>query len=160
CMVQQIKWIDRKFNFDQPIGLFPLTLDRLSGTALRLIGYTANLPKEVLTRKNGTAWSIQEHVGHLIDLEELHEGRIDDYLAGKEVLRAADMQNTKTNEANHNNAEIHELLYKFAKARNKFIKRLEILDEETLNRRALHPRLNQQIRPVDLALFVAEHDDQ
>jgi hypothetical protein len=159
-MIQRIKWIDRKFEFNQPAGLFPMTLERLRGAPIRLSHFTGNLPKTVLTKKDGKAWSIQEHVGHLIDLEELHEGRIDDFLAGKTTLRAADMQNVKTNEANHNNADIKDLLYKFTRLRTNYIDRLEGLDEAILLRTSIHPRLNIPMRPVDMALFTAEHDDQ
>jgi hypothetical protein len=159
-MIQQIKWIDRKFEFNQPIGMFPMTLDRLRGTVLRLNNYTANQSKEALTKKADGKWSVQEHIGHLLDLEDIHEGRIDDFLAGKETLRAADMQNKKTTEANYNNADVKDIIGRFEKVRNAFIKRLEGLDETVLNRKALHPRLNMQMRPVDIALFVAEHDDQ
>ena len=159
-MVQRIKWIDRKFEFNQPLGMFPLVIERLRGTPIRLNHYTSNLPKSLLTKKEDNAWSIQEHVGHLIDLEELHEGRIDDFLAGKAILRAADMQNKKTNEANHNQAEIKDLLEKFSNIRAKYIERLEALDDKILATTAIHPRLNIPMRPIDMALFTAEHDDQ
>lgn len=159
-MIARIKWTERKFDFSQPIGLFPMTIERLRGTPVRLMHLAGMLAPALLKKKLNGEWSMQEHIGHLMDLEELHEGRIDDFLDGKEILRAADMTNAKTYAASHNEADVKELLKKFREARMIFIKRLEALDENVLNRTALHPRLKVQMRPVDMALFTAEHDDQ
>lgn len=159
-MIIRIKWTERKFDFSQPIGLFPMTIERLRGTPIRLMHIAGSLSIAELTRKVKGAWSIQEHIGHLLDLEELHDGRIDDFLGGKEILRAADMSNAKTFNSNHNEVDVRKLLKDFRDTRNHFIKRLEELDEKILNRSALHPRLKVQMRPCDMALFTAEHDDQ
>jgi hypothetical protein len=104
-------------------------------------------------------WSIQENIGHLGDLEELHDGRIDDFLAGKEMLRAADMANIQTNSSLHNNRKIEDLLQQFINRREHFVKRLMQLDDKTHERKSMHPRLKVLMRPVDLAYFTAEHDD-
>jgi hypothetical protein len=39
------------------------------------------------------------------------------------------------------------------------VERLETLDAEVFARPALHPRLNVNLRLVDLLFFIAEHDD-
>lgn len=158
-MIARLKWVERKFDFSQPAGLFPMTLERLRGTPLRLMQIASSLSDEQLKKRSNNGWSIQEHIGHLLDLEELHIGRIDDFLAGKEILRAADMSNAKTNEADHNSENVKDLLKSFQHVRGHFVKRLEEIPEEILLRDALHPRLNVPMRPVDLALFTAEHDD-
>ena len=158
-MVERIKWIDRKFDFNQPLELFPVTLERLRGTHARLVAMLQPLPYDALLIKYPGVWSIQEHVGHLIDLEELHEGRIDDFLANRKMLRPADMTNGKTNYAEHNDNDIEDMLEDFYNVREHFIKRLEELEDEILARAILHPRLNQLMRPVDMAIFIAEHDD-
>lgn len=152
----ELKWTERKFNFDSPEGMFPVFIERLRGTAARIEDMVKNLPEELLQKKNGTAWSVKEHIGHLIDLEELHDGRIDDFLEGKETLRAADMANKKTYAANHNTSNTPELISALSNVRAHFISRLEKSDPALS---ALHPRLQKQMRVVDLAYFVAEHDD-
>ncbi len=158
-IMQRTKWIERKFNFDFPAGILPNILERLRGTSARIRDLIQGIADEELKQKAEGKWSIQEHIGHLSDLEDLHEGRIDDFLACKHILRAADMSNLKTNEADHNKKDIHELLNDFAGKRKLFVSRLEKLDDETLGFQSLHPRLQVMMRPVDMAFFTAEHDD-
>ncbi|HEV3468559.1 MAG TPA: DinB family protein [Pyrinomonadaceae bacterium] len=158
-MVKKTKWVERRFEFNLPVGVFPCVLERLRGTPARLEEMVRGLAPQVLTEKVGGAWSIQEQAGHLLDLDELHEGRLEDYDRGLAVLRAADMTNRKTHEAGHNAARLEDILAAFREARARFVRRLEEMDEEGAARTALHPRLQQPMRVIDLALFVAEHDD-
>jgi len=118
-----------------------------------------SIPEQLLKIKDDNRWSIQEHVGHLYDLELLHEGRIEDYRNNLKILRPADLANRKTFEADHNSKEISFLLGLFRSSRKNFIEKLEELDEEIVNRVSVHPRLNQPMRLVDMAYFTAEHDD-
>lgn len=158
-MMERTPWTSRTFNFDLPGGWLPNVLERLYGTGIRLKGLTTGQTVEELVYKPDGKWSVKEHIGHLIDLESLHEGRIDDFLARREILRAADMSNTKTYEANHNAADLEELIGEFQAKRSQFIQRLKTLDDETQGFSSLHPRLKKQMRPVDMAYFTAEHDD-
>src|SRR5687768_11893539 len=100
--MERAKWTDRRFVFDIPEGWLPNVLERLYGTAGRLIELTFGLSDEQASLKLEGRWSIKEHIGHLLDLEELHEGRIDDFKGRMDVLRAADMSNAKTEKAEHN----------------------------------------------------------
>ncbi|HWS52541.1 MAG TPA: DinB family protein [Pyrinomonadaceae bacterium] len=157
--MERTKWVERRFEFNLPVGVFPCVLERLRGTPARLEELVRGLSPGALTRRAGGAWSIQEQVGHLLDLDELHEGRLEDYDRGLPELRPADMSNRKTHEAGHNSARLADLLAAFREARAGFVRRLEGMDEEGAARAALHPRLRQPMRVIDLALFVAEHDD-
>jgi hypothetical protein len=102
---------------------------------------------------------MQENAGHLLDLESLVAQRVDVYLAGNETLHAADMSNRKTYEASHNEVPVNSILTAFRTARHDLVDRLEDLDDEIFVRSALHPRLNVQMRLVDMLFFQAEHDD-
>lgn len=157
--MNRTKWVEREFDFNLPVGVFPCVLERLRGTPARLEELLREVPPGLLTERGGGRWSAQEHAGHLYDLDELHEGRLEDYARGLEVLRAADMTNRKTEEAGHNDARLGDLLALFRAARASFVRRLEALTEEEVGRSALHARLGKQMRVIDLALFVAEHDD-
>ena len=157
--MNRTKWVEREFDFSLPLGVFPCVLERLRGTPARLEELVRGLPHEILTERRDGKWSVQEHVGHLYDLDELHEGRLEDYARGLEVLRAADMTNRKTEEAEHNSARLEDLLARFRDARTSFVRKLESLTEDEVARTAVHPRLGKQMRVIDMALFVAEHDD-
>lgn len=158
-MVEQAKWIDLKFSFDYPVGKFPSLIERLRGTPIRLEEFVKELSKEKLIKKHDEKWSIQEHIGHLIDLEALLGQRIDDFENNVEVLTSADMSNAKTYGAKHNEASITTLLSEFKETREKHITRLESYNDATITKTALHPRLNKPMRVVDLTYFFAEHDD-
>src|SRR5262249_36820675 len=97
-----MKWFERKFEFFTPVELFPNVLERLRGTPARVEEKLLAIPPELRTKPDGDGWSIQEHAGHLIDLDELHYGRLSDYETGAKELRPADLQNKKTYEARHN----------------------------------------------------------
>jgi hypothetical protein len=158
--MKRTKWIEREFALGNSPGLMPNILERLRGTPVRLRHICKDLKQDDLEFKHGDAWSIKEHVGHLSDLEDLHEGRIDDFIERKNPLRAADMSNDATYKANHNKENLDHLLRVFETKRQTLVKRLMRLDEDTQNYSSMHPRLKQMMRPVDMAFFTAEHDDQ
>jgi hypothetical protein len=158
-LLKRTRWVEREFEFNLPIGVFACVVERLRGTPARLEELTRGLSPEGLTAKPGGLWSIQEQAGHLWDLDELHEGRLEDYARGSEVLRAADMRNRKTEEAGHNAARLEEILAGFRAARLGFVRRLEALTEAEVAASALHPRLRKRMRVIDMAYFTAEHDD-
>lgn len=152
-------WIERKFNFDFPADKWPDLLERWRGTPTRLEDRLAGIAAGVLTRKPPSGWSIQENVGHLLDLEYLPATRIAQILACEEELIAADMTNSKTNQANHNTAELNDLLGALRASRMNTVARLESIDDTDWERAALHPRLQQPMRIVDIVYFDCEHDD-
>ena len=155
----QGKWFDRKFTLGLPVSAFPPILARLRNTPDRIEAVVAGASPEMLTRRAGDAWSIQENVGHLLDLESLWEQRLDDFDAGAKILHPADLENRQTHEANHNARDVDDLLRDFRAARLRIVSRLERMDDHALSRVALHPRLQQPMSVVDLGYFVAEHDD-
>jgi DinB superfamily len=159
-MVERSAWFTRKFSFKQlPVQMYPNVLERLRGTPARLEDLLKGLPPETLIGRDGDNWSMQEQAGHLLDLEPLGMSRLDDYEAGRSTLYAADLENRRTHEANHNAKAIEDILAAFRAERMAFVRRLDEYDEAFIQRTALHPRLQIEIRPLDLAFFIAEHDD-
>lgn len=158
-MPVRVPWSERRFEFDSPVGVYPEAIERLRGTPARLEERVRVLPASFLTRRSGRRWTIQENVGHLLDLEALILGRLDDFDRGLEALRAADMTNRATEEARHNERPIGEILAAFRQERGGVIVRLEALAPEDFGRAALHPRLRRTMRVVDLLQFQADHDD-
>lgn len=157
--MKQVKWFERKFNFDADQNIMPSIIERLDGTPLRLKYKLESLPEEILTTRIDNTWTIKENAGHLIDLEPLWQGRLEDIINGKEELRAADLLNTKTTTANHNQVTAEDLLNRFKQMRQQTVKLLEALTTEEIFKSSLHPRLKTPMRTIDLFTFVAEHDD-
>lgn len=158
-MADRIRWTERTFDFNFPVGLHHELLARLRGTPARVEELVRAISPATLTRRAGDAWSIQENVGHLVNVEKLWRGRLDDYDANATTLRSADMSNRTTHEAQYNEQPLEAILGAFRRVRMGFVECLEQLEPDRFGQTALHPRLNQPMRIVDLLLFAAEHDD-
>jgi len=139
--------------------MFPNIVERLRGTPARLEERLHNLPQSVLTKRWENSWSIQENAGHLSDLEPLWLGRVRDLQGGRTELTAADLTNRVTWERNHNDASLEAILRSFRTARGALVGELDTSEPSLLERSAKHPRLGTPTRLIDLAFFVAEHDD-
>jgi uncharacterized damage-inducible protein DinB len=137
----------------------PKVIERLRGTPTRIEERVKDVSLALLTRRDGDKWSIQENIGHLLDLDELFAGRFEDFDRGLAKLRPADLTNQKTHLAQHNSQPIEKILSEFRRARLALVARLEAAPPEYFRRTALHPRLNTSMRVTDLLYFVAEHDD-
>lgn len=157
--MQQVKWFERNFDFSGQQNIMPGILERLLGTPLRLEVKLSDIPQRFCPVRWEDSWSIQENIGHLTDLEPLWQGRLQDILAGATYLRSWDLSNQKTSLAGHNRQSVDELLAGFRAVRTQTLAQLEALAEKDVFKSALHPRLEQPMRTMDLFLFVAEHDD-
>ena len=158
-MRQDMRWFEREFRFDLPAWMYPNIGDRLRGAGSFHEDRFSRLPAAMLKRRDGDQWSMQEHAGHLLDLGSLDVARLDDYEAGRAQLQAADLKNRKTYEADHNSNTIQNILASFRAERAEFVHRLDHYDEAFILRSAVHPRLQQPMRVLDFAFFIAEHDD-
>ena len=158
-MIEQTPWFNRKFPPIEDNGLLPVIIERLEGTPPRMEWKLQQYNPLLLSQVIDGKWSVKQQAGHLLDLEPLWLGRVYDILDGKEEMRAADLQNTRTHQADHNEKEVRSLTDAFREERNKLVTTLRNLEEPDLRRSALHPRLHTPMRIIDLAFFVAEHDD-
>ena len=159
-MTGHIKWADRQFQFTFPVGTYPELIERLRGTPARLAERLTSVPADHLVQRYGGSWSMQEHAGHLADLDEtLFLRRLDDYENGVPILRAADMTNPGTEAAQHNRRPLADVLGRCRTIRDRLVARLEGLEAEAFAQVARHPRLQCPMRLVDMLFFHAEHDD-
>jgi uncharacterized damage-inducible protein DinB len=158
-MSEAAVWFERRFEFSFPVDLLPNVLARLRGTPARLEEALRGRSQQILIRKAAEKWSAQEHAGHLADLEPLWLARVEDYMAATDELTAADLQNRKTHEANHNVRPLEQILAEFRALRGILLKRVDELDSPLFTRTIPHPRLKTPMRLIDHLYFVAEHDD-
>src|SRR3954462_15137383 len=101
-MSQLANWFERRFDLSFPVELFPNIKARVRGTPARLEELLRGVSAQAVTAKTEGKGAAQEDAGHLRGFEALWPARLNDYLKGAERLTAADLQNRKTGEANHN----------------------------------------------------------
>ena len=152
-------WTVHKFSFDRPVETFSEVLERLRGTPPRAAELVNGFSDQTLALRPEGKWSVKEHIGHLTDLMAVDEKRLKEFLSGAAVLSAADMTNRATEAANHNQKPITTILSDLRGYRSAWLSKLDSLTESDVARTALHPRLQQPMRLIDWAYFVAEHDD-
>jgi uncharacterized damage-inducible protein DinB len=152
-------WFERRFESSFPVELLPNLSARLRGTPARLQDILSGPSHKILVAKPHEKWSAQEHAGHLLDLEPLWLARVDDYVAARTQLTVTDLQNRKTDEANHNARPLEQILMEFRAARERLLKRIDEIDASLFAFAILHPRLKTSMRLADHLYFVAEHDD-
>ncbi len=157
-MQQMTKWLDRRFGYEPSAGEFPAIVERLRGTPAR-VEEKARIREVARLHKPGDGWSIQEHLGHLVDLEGLWARRTLELLSGAKEMSAADMSNRATGESHHNARAIAAIVAEFRVARGRWVDRLDACSDDDVTRTSLHPRLKRPMRLIDLCFFVAEHDD-
>jgi len=157
--MKRTKWFDRKFDFSFEQNIFSSIIERLEKTPLVLKNKVSKISNHQLTNKIHGTWSIQENIGHLIDLEPIWQGRLKDILNNNVEMRGVDLENKKTDLAMHNDKSIDDLIDEFMSVRSITTNRLHKLTDIEVVKFALHPRLKTPMRIMDSFFFVAEHDD-
>lgn len=126
-----LAWFERKFEFCFPIEHSPILCIRLRGTPARMEDLLDGVLPQLRMATPGGKWSVQEHAGHLLDLEPLWMARVKDFLRGGDTLTAADLSNRKTQEANHNAGSLGKVLRDFRAARGALLDVVEKFGAET-----------------------------
>lgn len=152
--MSSLAWFDREFSFGKPAELLPFFLERLSGTPIRIVHKVKGLEEDQLGARLEGKWSVKEHVGHLVEVDQIANRRIDEMLAGQEVMSPAVFE-----PRDYTSWPILHVIEFFADGRQKNIGKYESIAKEKLLCRSLHPRLKLNMTPIDLAWYDAEHDD-
>ena len=147
-----IKWFDRTLPNSAPAEPMPNGVERLRGRPARLHSRPEGVTVSQPTFAPEGQWSIPENAGHLSDLEPLWIGRVHDIINGCERLRDDDLENTKTNQADHNAKSIVSVLGLFEVQRAQLLQLVRGSHGVDGNASSLHPWL---LTPN----LVAEHDD-
>jgi uncharacterized damage-inducible protein DinB len=153
------KWFERKFDFDFGPDHYAAIYTQLKEAPHRLREVVVGLAEDILIHQPGGGWSVKEHTGHLSIMEPIWRVRWHDIDERQPTLTTADLTNSATKEANFNLKSISELLDRFLTERTATLALLDNLNMLDESRTSLHPRLQQPMRMIDLAYFVAEHDD-
>lgn len=154
--MRRTPWFERRFLPIDDNGLLPGILERLDGTPARVASLIGMRAPAVAAQ---SGWSPAQELGHLIDLEPLWLARVHDIVEGRQELTVADLSNRATHEGDHDRWPLDALATRFTTERARLVAALRALTPDDLDRAARHPRLGTPMRAIDLAYFVAEHDD-
>ena len=152
--MKQLPWFERNLKFGLPAIMLPYYLERLNGTYVRIQFKVKGVTNDILSNRLDNKWSVKQNIGHLAEVDLINNRRIDEMLAGKEMLSPAVFE-----PKDYNPWPIEQLLELLFKNRSNNIKKYESLSESDLKKSSIHPRLKVPMTPVDLAWFDAEHDD-
>lgn len=153
--MKKLEWFERKFSFGLPLGMLPFLLERLSGAILRLDAKVSHLSDDILSKQLDGKWSIKQNIGHLAEVDEIANKRIDEMAMGISPMSPAVFEP----KADYNNMTIGEVLDIFNNNRKLNLEKYHALELTAMSKQSLHPRLKVMMNPVDLAFFDAEHDD-
>ena len=149
----------RGLNFDFPTDIYPNLISRLRGAPLRAAFSGEGITQLECSRKIDSRWSALENLGHLLDLEELWQLRVSEFLAGQTEITARNMKLQGAPEARYNERDWPGLVSEFASARRLLVERFDLLEPEQFELRSFHPLLRRELRLVDALYFMTEHDD-
>jgi hypothetical protein len=147
-------WFERSLKFGYPKEMLPFFLERLAGTTIRIEQKVKGVSDKILSAKLNGKWSIKENIGHLAEVDQIANKRIDEMVSGVEVMSPAVFE-----PQDYSTWPIGEVLQLFSKNRTSNIKKYNAIEDDDLLKASLHPRLKVMMTPVDLAWFDAEHDD-
>jgi uncharacterized damage-inducible protein DinB len=154
-----MKWFDRTFDFNFGMEQFGLLVKRLRETPASFASVVETAPADVLEIKPGGKWSVKEHIAHISVLEPLWRTRFDDIRNRRPVMTPADLYNRATDEGNFNAVPIDEITARLKAERSRSLELLSTFRDGDFDGVSLHPRLQKNMRVIDLMFFVAEHDD-
>ena len=152
--MNELPWFERELTFGKSPELLPYFLERLEGTILRIEKKVAGISEANLSLRLNNKWSIKENIGHLAEVDEIANKRIDEMVTGTEIMSPAVFE-----PQNYNPWPIDKVVSFFRETRKKNLVKYLSLKQEHLLCASIHPRLKVKMTPVDLAWFDAEHDD-
>jgi hypothetical protein len=154
-MNSEIPWFERTLEFGKPKEMLPYYLERLDGTIARIERKVDGVSEERLSTQHNGKWSVKQNIGHLGEVDEIANKRIDEMVNGISPLSPAVFEPKQ----DYNKMRVSEVIEYFIERRKKNLKKYSMLIEAALMKASLHPRLKVMMTPVDLAWFDAEHDD-
>lgn len=153
------KWNEFEFNNGIDNAKLPLILERFTGTPARLEVKIRTMNPELLTSSEKSAWSINQHVGHISLLEKVWKQRIKEITEDFEEFSGVVISDDEYIQANFNEQSIADIITALKIKRERLYYRILELTENDLNKSTIHPRLKVKMKIIDLLSFICDHDD-
>ncbi|HWA33340.1 MAG TPA: hypothetical protein VG737_04380, partial [Cyclobacteriaceae bacterium] len=87
--MKQLPWFERNLKFGLPAVMLPYYLERLGGTFVRIQQRINGVPDAILSTRLDNKWSVKQNIGHLAEVDQIANRRIDEMIAGKEIFSPA-----------------------------------------------------------------------
>ena len=152
--MDNLPWFERNLRFGYPKAMLPYFLERLEGSIVRIQAKVKGVDDKILSTKLNNKWSIKQNIGHLAEVDEIANKRLDEMVKGISPMSPAVFE-----PQDYNPWPIEKVLDFFKNTRLKNLTKYRSIAEDDLLKSSLHPRLKVEMTPVDLAWFDAEHDD-
>ena len=152
-------WAERKFSFVHPPWMLADFIERLRGTVPRLEALVLDMNDGDAHRQVEGKWSIAQNIGHLSDVEELWQERLDDLKKGKKTYSPAVGARFQELAKRHQASPVNAIIRELKDRRSRLVDALASASPELQQASAFHERLQVSMRLVDCAQFYAEHDD-
>ena len=156
---ERVRWPERRFEFGKPLWMLADFVERLRGLVPRANALLDGVGDDVLHRQLEGTWSIAQNVGHLADVEDLWQERLDDLRRGRDVYTPADPRRFQAAAERHRTRSLSQILGELADRRRDLALALATAPPDLQRASAFHERLQCRMRLVDCAQFYAEHDD-
>ena len=153
-MSELVPWFERNLEFGKPKEMLPFYLERLEGTIARIEAKVKDVENAILSEKPQGKWSVKQQIGHLAEVDEVANKRLDEMVAGISPMSPAVFE-----PQDYNPWPVERVVSFFKETRLKNLQKYHSIAENDLLKSSIHPRLNVPMTPVDLAWFDAEHDD-
>ena len=157
--VDRPPWAQRKFSFVHPPWMLADFVERLRGVLPRLDALLVGLDDSRARLQLEGKWSIAQNIGHLSDVEELWQERLEDLKAGRKTYAPAVGSRFQELAKRHQERSVAETFREFKARRSRLVEALALASPELQTSSAFHERLQVPMRLVDCAQFYAEHDD-
>lgn len=157
--MKPIPWSERQLPVGKGPEEWPVLLERMQGTPHRLAVLFRHQPIERLVLRMQEGWSPLEHVAHLLHLDQRFQERVDDFVQRRPRLCAIELHDQERVLRSQRERMPGDLIEEFRLSRLHLVRRLRALDDAVLRHRAAHPCRGIAMGPVDMALWIAEHDD-
>ena len=152
-------WAERKFSFVHPPWMLADFVERLRGVAPRLEVLVMDVNDADAHLQVEGRWSIAQNVGHLSDVEELWQERLDDLRKGKKTYTPAVGTRFQELARRHQALSLNAIIGELKERRSRLVDALANASPELLRASAFHERLQVPMRLLDCAQFYSEHDD-
>jgi uncharacterized damage-inducible protein DinB len=134
-------------------------IERLCGALPRVDALVVGVDDSRAQLQLEGKWSIAQNIGHLSDVEELWQERLEDLKKGRKSYTPAVGSRFQELAKRHQERSVAETLREFKARRFRLVEALAHASPKLQEASAFHERLQVPMRLVDCAQFYAEHDD-